>query len=303
MEAAMFETVAGPASVPTGVFLVETAEGLAVDWTGPKERPWGPPSPGPVLEAFVGIASHPEPGEAVRAFVLDYGMLCLCREHRQDYYRLEHEACTRLQPEPVALWLDYAREVRAALHVKARLQEGKPPDPFGVMAEETPGGRRNWTMEIERARRAGLLSPEGARELLDMVASLGEVGEEKAREVATLRKALRALLPGSREEWEGWLVSWVNRRLYDFPVTLRLARDPHGVLRPTMAGPVSILARVWIELLEEVCGTGTFAFCSHCARAYRVNRRPKTGQRRFCPECRAASVPKRLHMRDKRSRR
>lgn len=301
MEAAMFATVAGPASVPTGVFLVETAEGLAVDWEWPAERAWGPLVLGSGLHAFVDIARHPEPGEAVRGFVLDFGTLALCQEHGGPWGTPEHRHCTRLKPEPVSVWVDYAREVALLLRVKGDLALKWEPDPFRLRPGRRAGPPRDWALEIERARWAGLLTPEEAQDLLGMVASLRKSGEERTREGERLRESLRALLPKNPKEWEDWLVSRVNEGLDAFPPSLQLGRDPRGEVHPILETPLSVLSGIYVELLKEVCGPGTFAFCSYCGGAYRIKRWPKKGQRRYCPECRAASVPKRLHMRDARA--
>jgi hypothetical protein len=87
----------------------------------------------------------------------------------------------------------------------------------------------------------------------------------------------------------------------------RLPRqDQHGVdttdaIRPAITDEGSLLARVYYELGMDVSGARATAFCSACDQPYAVNRQPKRGQNNYCPACRKAGVPQRLHMRRKRA--
>ncbi len=67
---------------------------------------------------------------------------------------------------------------------------------------------------------------------------------------------------------------------------------PEGPLAAFEAGAARVL---------EAAKTPGVAFCTECASPYAPKRRPKRGQDNFCPRCRDARVPQRLHMRRKRA--
>jgi hypothetical protein len=53
-----------------------------------------------------------------------------------------------------------------------------------------------------------------------------------------------------------------------------------------------------VQLILSAAKVDGWAICTHCRKEYMpTKRRPKTGQRNFCPDCRAANVPARYAVR------
>ncbi len=67
--------------------------------------------------------------------------------------------------------------------------------------------------------------------------------------------------------------------------------------RMVFSGP-SLLSYLALQLYLEASRYDAFAVCSYCNREYqRLRRAPKTGQRNFCPDCRATGGPVRMGQR------
>ena len=293
----------GPASVPARAWVVEGPDGEpCVDWGGGRVEP----SDGNVLVDFAKLAAadREEAGEAVAAFVRAYGPLHLCAEHRREFLGPGgHGRCTLLKPEPVRVWLDHARGAALVLSVKESLQAGETPDPHGLQGREPDPNVTldHLRLDVEKFRRERGATFEEISELWEEI----EEWEGEAQEVAQKRVGLRAQLreyqPASAAGWWEWLAHEVNRGLGEYPPFLHLEASPgSGGVRPVLQ-TIGLLPRIYMALAFEVSGVGQLASCSHCGRFYAPNRAPKHGQRNYCPECREAHVPQRLHMRERRA--
>jgi hypothetical protein len=68
------------------------------------------------------------------------------------------------------------------------------------------------------------------------------------------------------------------------------------------SGP-NLLSYLALQLSLSASKHDAFAVCSYCNRQYApMGRAPKTGQRNFCPDCRAAGVPVRVAQQARRER-
>jgi hypothetical protein len=68
------------------------------------------------------------------------------------------------------------------------------------------------------------------------------------------------------------------------------------------SGP-NLLSYLALQLCLRASKHDAFAVCSYCNRQYApMGRAPKTGQRNFCPVCRAAGVPVQVAQRSRRER-
>jgi hypothetical protein len=74
--------------------------------------------------------------------------------------------------------------------------------------------------------------------------------------------------------------------------------------KPTVKlGGSGLFGALAVQLALAVGQSAGFAVCTHCRREYPPReRRPKAGQRHFCPECREAGIPSRYSLADHRER-
>ena len=81
-------------------------------------------------------------------------------------------------------------------------------------------------------------------------------------------------------------------------------RWPKDALRPRIVfSSPGLLSYLALQLALRVTKMNSFFLCTHCQKEYSPTARaPKKGQRRFCPECRAAGIPKQYAISDYRDR-
>jgi hypothetical protein len=74
--------------------------------------------------------------------------------------------------------------------------------------------------------------------------------------------------------------------------------------KPTVKlGGSGLFGALAVQLALAVGQSAGFAVCEHCRKEYPPTaRRPKAGQRHFCPECRNAGIPSRYSLADHRER-
>jgi hypothetical protein len=73
--------------------------------------------------------------------------------------------------------------------------------------------------------------------------------------------------------------------------------------KPALKFRSALFGNLAVQLVLGAAKLEGWAICAHCRREYiPLKRRPKAGQRNFCPECRAANVPRQYAMRDFASR-
>jgi hypothetical protein len=66
--------------------------------------------------------------------------------------------------------------------------------------------------------------------------------------------------------------------------------------------PQSGLLGIIIQQIAQAIVTSHWAICSACAAPYQPERKPRKGQRRYCPACRRADIPHLHAVRDYRQR-
>jgi hypothetical protein len=301
----MFATTFGPGSVPAKALLIEAPNGEL--YVGvPDGTDWQAPARGPVLAEFAALARADVPGEAVVRFVERFGRLHLCQEHERNVGTLEHRDCTPLRPEPLSLWIRHSGEVGGILGAARTLEAGEEPDPFGLADAQAHEPRAHaWEhrmgLTVERERRAvGSISHGTAADLHQSVDQWADALADQSRTLDRERAQLGTLLPDTPAGWREWITGKITGHIMDYPVSVRLQVSPRGGFTLALDDSGSLLARVYFELAQDVAGAAAVAFCSSCALPYTALRRPKAGQRNYCPECRAANVPQRMYMRERR---
>ncbi len=142
---------------------------------------------------------------------------------------------------------------------------------------------------------------EGAEEVWAEVVVEGEV--KNRRVVQQHRDILadaRKHQPTTPEEWWAWIAFDVDRVLWERPPFAHLVPSPESGRPRLVLHASDLIPRVYLALALEVAGAGHLASCSYCSQFYTPVRAPKRRQRNYCPACRKASVPQRLHMRETR---
>ena len=270
------------------------------------------PTDDPLLPAFVAIADLPdgEQGPAVVSLVERFGVLSLCEPHRRTRYSLEHKDCKWLSPEPVSLWMTHARLAKAAFQILVSLEKGEDPDPYSARETlplaDTRGPDFVSAMEltIERHRPEGGW-PEDFRDQLTAPPELWLHWFQLQHDVLRrAEKRIRNLVPADRDDqwWLRHVCSTINQGLIDFPTTVSVMFDPDASgITPYLSTSAGLLSRIYLHLAFEAAKAPGIAFCCGCGRPYTPQRQPKRGQDNFCPDCRSAHVPQRLHMRRRRA--
>jgi hypothetical protein len=166
--------------------------------------------------------------------------------------------------DPIGRWLDYADQARAMLGIAQKLHNG----------ERTAVG--DWTA-------LGELFPMEPHGITEEV--LKEWQGRPWRERPYLAMAL-----------ERWLELGNVRPTFNWR-----HEAPAVVLEPSFFDGWTFGALA-VEILMAVAKAHTLAVCSGCGAVYlREGRRPKPGQRNFCPECQGRVAP-RLRKRAERAR-
>ena len=76
----------------------------------------------------------------------------------------------------------------------------------------------------------------------------------------------------------------------------------YGSPRITLSG-AGLFPALALQLMAAIARTDGLALCTGCGSPYTPKRRPRTGTRHYCQECRDAGVPQRDAARDYRARR
>lgn len=121
----------------------------------------------------------------------------------------------------------------------------------------------------------------------------------------TEEEEVRGLLQAGELDERGRLASYVQRwlQLADFQARFTWGDDdPTLDLLSPATSPVPLFAALARQLVSVVSGDADMTMCDGCGQPYLPNRKPRVGERHFCDECRANSVPERLRQRDWRRR-
>jgi len=229
----------------------------------------------PISETFTDFLALAEEKESDRD-VLDYarkwGVLNLCREHSlpvsHDNGCKAFERRTDSQGEPVSQWRRFARVAGAILNLSQDLTDG------GI------GKGTDWRVIADFDR---LLPFSSTAITLAELGVFGSSPKRKATPTALKEAALeaRAVVSDFVNQW----VEFGNVRPHMLwqtgEPTVQLAG---GLYRGSLFGALAVH-------LLELAGRYVIANCSGCRKFYHPEIRPKSGQDRFCEQCRKQGVP------------
>ncbi len=117
------------------------------------------------------------------------------------------------------------------------------------------------------------------------------------------RLAWATLQSGStvEQEWSA-LTLYVNDWLALGGVRPIMLMDAAGC-SPKLRLQVSLFGILAVQLFLAIARASTYAWCDGCGGLYEpAERRPKSGQRHFCPGCRGSSIPARLRKENQRTK-
>lgn len=226
-----------------------------------------------MLEEFIELAEADE--HKFLPYARRWGLLELCREHyaptshnyncepliplrtvvfgTTEIAAKEHRELLLSAGEPVSAWRDYSRFARALLDIAAKLHQGE------------LGRDEDWdTLHFDEAGFLGW----------DYVAE-----RRRSKNFSNLDRERNLIAEGVNH----WLVSggvqpkmsWRESR----PIITFECPKPYGKLFANLA----------IQLMMAVSQAGALVICSACGQSYMPQRRPKTDQRRYCPNCKGVA--------------
>ena len=226
-----------------------------------------------MLEEFIQLADADE--QNILKYARRWGFLELCREHWEPASHIhdcepfvpfrtvvfgtttavatEHRAKLLASGEPVSEWRRFARFGRALLNIAGNLYEGK------------IGSDEDWdTLHFDEA---GFIGWNYAKDRYK-----DKKFPDLDRERTLVASGVNYWLTGGGVQPN---VSWRGLR----PVITFECRRPYGKLFANLA----------IQLMMAVSQADALAICSACGQSYMPLRRPKTGQRRYCSNCKPVS--------------
>jgi hypothetical protein len=144
-----------------------------------------------------------------------------------------------------------------------------------AVAQEKPGAAQHWEQICKWLRR--LYDPDLAK----------PIGEKRGAGLTLYR---RALITQALNRWfdtspGNTLIGWRH--------------DYKMVIEPAVT---SLFGIIGVQLAYGIVGAAEMLVCYHCTRFFTPPRKPPTGKRVFCPECRKTGKPQLHAMRDFRSR-
>jgi DNA-directed RNA polymerase subunit RPC12/RpoP len=216
-----------------------------------------------LLENFFKLADASD--EMVLQFAQRWGLLNLCQHGFPFDHAGPHLRCPVLwcsTGEPVSAWKDRAKEFLALARIANRLLNSQ------------CGHEKDWAAVYARKT--------------DADAVTGWTGSRIPPRRIDIQRELVAQIAN---EWlmagnVGTAVLWRSR-------------DKRPSIRMGGNGLFGALA---LQLSLALGDFNMTAVCTHCGKQYPIKRRPKSGQRNFCPECRAKRVPTLYSAQDCRER-
>jgi hypothetical protein len=227
-----------------------------------------------MLEEFVALADAGE--NKYLEYACKWGLLDLCKEHHKitnhNYncepiipYRMavfgvtdkpakEHRKMLLAAGEPISAWRYYARFARALLNIAAKLHEGE------------LGSDEDWKML--HGDRAGFLGWD-------------HVERRKEKNFSDINFERTLIIDGVNTYWLG--SGGVQPRMYwkeSRPIITLECPKPYGKLFGNLA----------VQLMMVISQLDSVAICSACGQSYEPKRRPKTNQRRYCPDCKKVAL-------------
>lgn len=211
-----------------------------------------------LLVEFMNLADAPV--ETVLAFARKWGVLEICKHGLPSTHSPRHADIsygrwcfpfdytdTKHFYEPISYWHFYARQMRALLNIALRLKQG------------VPGLVEDWKV-------AHLL------------------GLDQKSEVEILGEDLFAELYGSNVKDDRVFVL----RMLDYWLSIghvrpRLVWDDD---KCSVSFDNTLFGMLAMQLMLEISSSGGIGFCHGCGKSYAPKRRrPKVGQRNYCPKC------------------
>lgn len=166
--------------------------------------------------------------------------------------------------EPLSMWDDRVAQVRTILRIAARLHQSEPTD------------IEDWRVALTR----GVTLPDHRVTL------------------ATIEHHGHFNGPWTPEDV---LAELVNDMIVEAKVKPRLSWTRGGTAEVALQGR-GVGAAIAMQLAAAIAkGEGIF-FCNSCGNPYTPDRRPRNGERRYCPGCRTEGIPQRDAARDLRER-
>lgn len=224
------------------------------------------------FSGFLALGDEKESGRDVLDYARKWGVLNLCREHllpvSHDIRCKPLERYTDSQGEPVSQWRRFARVAGAVLNISQDVSDGRigKTDDWRIIADFDP-----------------LLSLSTSALTLNELGMFGSNAKRKATPSALKDAAIEArrLITDCVNQW----IELGNVR----PQMQWEAGEPTvllsgGTYRGTLFGALAVH-------LLELAGRYVIASCSGCRKFYHPEIRPKSGQDRFCPQCRKQGVP------------
>ncbi len=229
------------------------------------------PSKG-MLEGFVALATADD--AKYLSYACNWGLLELCEEHFMptshnynckpvvpfrttvlgptDKAAKQHRKVLLSEGEPIWIWRDYAAFASAILNIAARLHEGEIGRDEDWKTLHGDAGFLGWDYAAERRKRKRFPDIDFERVLIaDGVNFWLECGGVRPK------------------------VTWKASR----PIITLECPKAYGKLFANLA----------LQLMMAVSQTDSVAICSACGQSYMPKRRPKTSQRRYCPNCKKVS--------------
>lgn len=226
------------------------------------------PSAG-MLEEFVALSDASE--KKYLEYACRWGLLELCKEHHEptnhnqqcepivasrsvvfgttDTAAREHRQELLSVGEPVSAWRTLARFARSLLNIASNLHQGD------------LGNDEDW--EILHYDDAGFLGWNHAE-------------KRKEKDFSNIEFEKTLIADGVNTYWLGSggvqpRINWQGSR----PIITFECPKPYGKLFANLA----------IQLMMAISQLDSLAICSACGKSYAPSRRPKKGQRRYCPRC------------------
>ena len=265
---------AGTWSVPEVIALDAPSGSLRWDGDG---RAKGVTAPPDFLDRFMRLRSAND--TVIHQFAREYGVVQLCAEHTwaplghyfpYDEPSSSDDFCTVQIPlggtadpyVPTSWYRWFSAWCCEVLNLIMRLQDGK------------PGELESWQV----------VSPTFAE----------HHGFQLTWRSGLVRQARSDIVRDDKQELERVLNTWL------FMNRLRLHVEwsdaPHVELTPG-----TLVGQLLVNLVFALSHSGGFAFCSNCGNPFSPTRKPTEGRRRYCNDCKHASI--RDAKRDSRARR
>jgi hypothetical protein len=224
--------------------------------------------PPELLERFLSLSSGTD--ETILKFAKRFGPLEIYSEPGPD--RGDIEYCE--------VWRYFARSMLALLKIAARVNAGN------------PGSKEDWDT-------IGAVP----RVMTDRCRLLEDHEMEARHEDEYVWFAMTRFVARGKDRDQKMLVRFLDR-LLGLGRVRPWVRWPKNALRPRLIySSPGLLPYLALQLCLRATKMDAFVLCAHCQKEYTPSeRKPKTRQRNFCPECREAGIPKKYALSDYRNR-